>query len=101
LKVGMGDEVPAGATVKVKYMGWLPNGTIFDSSNRGGTVQEGTLGLNEVIAGWKEGIPGMKVGGKRILFVPATQAYGQAGNPPTIPANTPLAFIVEVTGIQK
>ncbi len=101
LKVGEGEEVPAGATVKVKYMGWLPDGTIFDSSNRNGAVEEGTLNLGQVIAGWKEGIPGMKVGGKRMLLVPAAQAYGEAGSPPTIPANTPLAFIVEVTGIQK
>ncbi|HEX6462320.1 MAG TPA: FKBP-type peptidyl-prolyl cis-trans isomerase [Candidatus Saccharimonadales bacterium] len=101
LKGGTGEEVLAGATVKVKYMGWLPDGTIFDSSHRGGVVEEGTLNLNQVIAGWKEGIPGMKVGGKRMLLIPAAQAYGEAGSPPTIPANTPLAFIVEVTGIQK
>lgn len=101
IKVGDGEEVPAGATIKVKYMGWLPDGTIFDSSNRGGAVEEGTLSLDQVIVGWKEGIPGMKVGGKRLLMIPAAQAYGEAGSPPTIPANTPLAFIVEVTGIQK
>lgn len=100
LKVGDGAEVPSGAKIKVNYMGWTPDGKLFDSSNKGGKVEPIPLGLDEVIVGWKEGIPGMKVGGKRKLTIPAAQAYGETGQPPTIEPNTPLAFIVEVVAIE-
>lgn len=101
LKQGDGAEVPAGASVEVNYTGWLPDGTIFDSSNTNGTVTPITLSLDGVIKGWTDGVPGMKVGGVRKLTIPAEQAYGAAGSPPTIPANTPLAFIVEVVSIKQ
>ncbi|MCA9348186.1 FKBP-type peptidyl-prolyl cis-trans isomerase [Candidatus Saccharibacteria bacterium] len=74
---GTGDEVKAGAKVTVHYTGaYAVNGEIFDSSvSRGETI---TFGLDEVIQGWSEGVPGMKVGGKRRLIIPGSLAYGEA-----------------------
>ncbi len=100
LKVGEGEEVQPNAKVKVNYMGWLPDGTIFDSSNKTGTPAPIELSLDQVIQGWKDGVPGMKVGGKRKLTIPAAQAYGEQGSG-KIPANTPLTFILEVVSIEK
>ncbi|MDQ3158724.1 MAG: FKBP-type peptidyl-prolyl cis-trans isomerase [bacterium] len=97
--VGEGEEVKPGATVTVHYTGKLvSDGTVFDSSVERG--EPATFGLNEVIDGWKEGIPGMKVGGKRILIVPANKAYGPQ-ELPGIPANSDLQFEVELIAIEK
>ncbi len=96
IKTGTGDEVKAGDTVTVDYRGTLTNGTIFDSSYESG--QPATLSLDQVIEGWKKGIPGMKVGGKRRLVIPASMAYGdQAQN--GIPANSALVFEIELKSI--
>lgn len=100
LKSGAGDLVLSGAKVKVHYTGWLTNGTKFDSSRDAGEPFEVTLGKGDVIKGWDEGIPGMKVGGKRRLTIPPALAYG--ANPPQgspIPANATLVFDVEVEAI--
>ncbi len=90
--VGTGDEVKPGDTVTVDYTGAVAaTGIIFQSSlDTGQTV---SFGLNQVIKGWTDGVPGMKVGGTRRLIIPADQAYGP--NPPAgsgIPANAPLVF---------
>jgi len=96
LVVGTGATVKAGATISVNYTGAVAStGTIFQSSS-----SPVTLSLSQVIPGWSEGIPGMKVGGTRRLLIPANLAYG--ANPPSgsgIPANAPLVFDVTVTGI--
>lgn len=92
---GTGPEAVAGKDVKVHYTGWLANGTQFESS-RGGDPIPFTLGQGAVIAGWDEGIAGMKVGGKRRLVIPAAMAYGAAGSPPGIPPNAVLIFDVEL-----
>ncbi len=99
LKVGDGKECPAGASVKVHYTGWLPDGTKFDSSvDRG---QPASFSLNQVVKGWGEGIPGMKIGGKRKLVIPPTLGYGEAGTPGgPIPPNATLVFEVELLEIQ-
>ncbi|HSX28619.1 MAG TPA: FKBP-type peptidyl-prolyl cis-trans isomerase [Candidatus Saccharimonadales bacterium] len=96
--VGNGDEVKAGATVKVNYKGALATtGQIFDQS-----TSPIELGLDQVIQGWKDGIPGMKVGGKRKLLIPAAQGYGASGTPDgSIPPNSDLVFEVEVVSISK
>lgn len=74
---GTGEAVPAGARVTVHYTGaYAVNGEIFESSKDGG--QPITFGLNEVIKGWTDGVPGMKVGGTRRLIIPGDQAYGVA-----------------------
>lgn len=95
LVVGDGEEVPAGATVTVHYAGVLLDGTEFDASFGG---QPATFPLSGVIPGWTEGIPGMKVGGRRLLVIPPDLAYGSAGQGP-IPPNSPLVFVVDVLDV--
>ena len=96
LVVGDGDEVPAGATVTVHYAGVLLDGTEFDASFGG---QPATFPLANVIPGWTEGIPGMKVGGRRVLVIPSEMAYGAEGFPPVIPADAPLVFVVDLLDV--
>ena len=97
LSTGTGASVQAGATVKVNYVGVLAdNGRIFDTSAaHGGPV---TFSLNGVIPGWRLGIPGMKVGGIRLLLIPAAMGYGSNATG-SIPANSPLAFYVQMVGV--
>jgi len=99
LKVGTGTEVKAGDTVTADYIGALMStGVVFDASkDHGGPV---SFPLNGVIAGWSQGIPGMKVGGTRRLLIPAALGYGsqsQSG----IPANSDLVFDVTITKTGK
>lgn len=96
LKAGTGAIVKPNDTVTVNYIGaTCTTGKIFDSSYS--RNQPATLALNQVIKGWTDGIPGMKIGGQRLLGIPAGQAYGAQGRPPTIGPNEPLWFVVEVT----
>lgn len=98
---GTGDTVKAGQTVTVDYTGAVAaTGVIFQSSKD--TGQPATFPLSGVIAGWSQGIPGMKVGGTRRLLIPAALAYG--ANPPQgsgIPANADLVFDVTLKSISK
>ncbi|MFT3684006.1 MAG: FKBP-type peptidyl-prolyl cis-trans isomerase [Phycisphaerales bacterium] len=96
LVVGAGPECKKGATVKVHYRGTLLNGKEFDSSIGGDPI---TFPLNQLIEGWQEGIPGMKVGGKRKLTIPWQKAYGAAGSPPDIPPKADLIFEIELLGV--
>jgi FKBP-type peptidyl-prolyl cis-trans isomerase len=96
LVVGNGAEAVSGGDVTVHYSGWIHDGTPFDSSVGGDPV---TFNLNQVIAGWKEGIPGMKVGGKRKLVIPPSLGYGKSGIPGVIPKNATLVFDVELLGV--
>lgn len=99
-KVGDGAEVKAGQTVTVDYTGAVAaTGKIFQSSLDSG--QPVSFPLDQVIKGWTEGIPGMKVGGTRRLLIPAAKAYG--ANPPAgsnIPANADLVFDVTLKSVQ-
>ena len=96
---GTGDEVPAGATITAHYTGALcKNGIIFQSSHDFGKPI--TFGLNQVIRGWTDGVPGMKVGGMRRLIIPAALAYGERSPAANIPANSDLVFDIELTAIQ-
>lgn len=91
-KPGTGAEAKAGSTVTVQYTGAVAaTGTVFESSID--TGQPVTFGLDQVIKGWTEGVPGMKVNGERRLLIPASLAYG-ANSPPSsgIPANADLVF---------
>ena len=101
--VGKGEAAKAGDVVKMQYTGTLKEGgTEFDSSRKPGrTPFEVRLGMGQVIKGWDQGIPGMKVGGKRILTIPYPLAYGESGRPPVIPPKATLVFDVELLEIVK
>lgn len=96
LVVGEGTEASAGGPVSVHYSGFLENQEMFDSSITRGTPFEFMLGGGQVIQGWDEGVQGMRVGGKRVLVIPADLAYGAQGRPPVIPPNSTLIFEVEL-----
>jgi peptidylprolyl isomerase len=95
LVVGTGATAVAGDTVTVRYVGSFLDGRQFDA----GTLPPFRVGVGAVIAGFDQGLLGMRVGGRRRLTIPADLAYGPRGNPPTIPPNTPLRFEVELLGI--
>jgi FKBP-type peptidyl-prolyl cis-trans isomerase FkpA len=97
---GQGAEAKAGQTVSVHYTGWLPNGEKFDSSRDRNQPFGFRLGAGEVIAGWDEGVAGMKVGGRRKLVIPPDLAYGTAGAPPDIPPGATLVFDVELLDVR-
>lgn len=96
---GSGDPVPAGATVTVHYMGHLQTGKKFASSIDKGKPT--TVPLKDVIPGWRDGIPGMQVGGKRRLIVPSELAYGVKGFKEIIPPNSTLVYEIELLGFEK
>ncbi len=101
VKVGTGPAAKAGQTVSVHYTGWLKDGKKFDSSRDRGEPFEFPLGQHQVIAGWDEGVAGMKVGGRRTLMIPGKLGYGEAGTPDgTIPPNAELKFDVELLGVK-
>lgn len=98
LTVGSGATATANSVVNVFYTLWLPNGTQIDS-NVGGTAFQTGLGPNaNLIEGWKVGIPGMKVGGKRRLVIPSSLAYGPQANG-SIPPNANLVFDVTLASL--
>lgn len=98
-KAGNGKEVKAGDTVTVNYTGALAsNGKIFESSIDNGRPL--TIPLNSVIAGWSQGLPGMKEGGTRRLLIPSSMAYGSSASS-AIPANSDLVFDVTLIKIGK
>ena len=97
---GEGEGAAAGDTVTVHYVGVLADGTQFDESwSRGQPFPVEDLGRAGVIAGWNEGLIGAKIGERRRLEIGSDKAYGPEGNPPTIPANAPLAFEIDVVDI--
>jgi FKBP-type peptidyl-prolyl cis-trans isomerase FkpA len=98
--VGEGAEAVAGNFVSVHYTGWLTNGSKFDSSKDRDEPFEFPLAQRNVIAGWDEGVQGMKVGGTRKLTIPPQLGYGTRGAGGVIPPNATLVFEVELLGIQ-
>lgn len=96
-KVGDGPEVKAGDDVRVRYVGRLEDGSVFDESS-GATF---AIGKGVLIKGWDLGVPGMRVGGVRKLHVPASLGYGSKGSPPKIPPFAALEFTIEVLSIEK
>ena len=96
---GTGDVVPEGATITANYTGAVAaTGKIFESSLDSG--QPVSFALSEVIPGWTQGVPGMKVGGKRRLIIPAELAYGAQSPSPDIPANAALVFDIELIAVK-
>jgi len=103
---GTGAEAVAGRRVQVHYTGWLHDATAanqrgkkFDSSKDRGQPFAFGLGGGEVIRGWDEGVQGMKVGGTRVLTIPAALGYGARGAGGVIPPNATLVFKVELLGV--
>jgi FKBP-type peptidyl-prolyl cis-trans isomerase FkpA len=107
VKIGDGPEARSGRVVRVHYTGWLydpgrpdKRGQKFDSSKDGNTPFDFTLGAQEVIPGWDEGVAGMKVGGTRILTIPPAMGYGARGAGGVIPPNATLVFEVELLEVK-
>lgn len=104
-QLGTGDPMQARHCTFAHYTGWLRNGTKFDSSRD--TMPDGSprtpirfaQGARQVIAGWDAGFEGMRVGGKRRLFIPYQLAYGELGRPPVIPPKAELIFDVELMAV--
>jgi FKBP-type peptidyl-prolyl cis-trans isomerase len=105
LTVGTGAVAADGNVLTVHYIGTLRNGTEFDNSYRRNQPFSFRLGAGSVIAGWDQGLPGMRVGGRRRLTIPAALGYGN--NPPVgsgIPRGATLYFdveLIEVTIISR
>jgi peptidylprolyl isomerase len=101
LKVGTGAAAKAGDTVTVQYVGVLRDGgKQFDASWDRGQPFSFPLGAGQVIAGWDQGVEGMKVGGRRLLDIPSALAYGEASPSPDIPPNSDLVFVVDLLQVQ-
>ncbi len=97
VQTGTGDTAAAGNFLTVHYTGWLAkDGTKFDSSVDRGEPITFQQGAHRVIPGWDQGFEGMKVGGKRRLYIPYQLAYGDSGRPPVIPPQSDLIFDIEL-----
>lgn len=96
---GEGALAEAGQFVSVHYTGWLTDGKKFDSSKDRNDPFRFGLGRRQVIAGWDEGVQGMKVGGTRKLTIPPALGYGARGAGAAIPPNATLVFEVELLAI--
>lgn len=95
--VGAGAEAAPGQELTVQYTGWLAaDGMKFDSSVDRNQPFTFTQGAHRVITGWDQGFGGMRVGGKRRLFIPYQLAYGADGRPPMIPPKSDLIFDIEL-----
>ena len=99
IKLGDGDTAVSGQFVSVHYTGWLTDGRKFDSSKDRDEAFEFPLGRRNVIAGWDEGVQGMRVGGIRKLTIPPQLGYGARGAGGVIPPNATLVFEVELLNI--
>lgn len=97
---GDGEEAVSGRVVEVHYVGvsWA-TGKQFDASWDRNQPFTTPLTPGSVISGWVLGISGMKVGGRRELIIPPQLAYGKAGQPPTIPGNSTLVFVVDLLSV--
>lgn len=99
LLIGEGEEITDDTKFAAYYIGWTPNGKIFDQSIDGDKLKSPIMvadGLKNasLIDGWKEGMKGMRIGGVRELTIPSDKAYGEQGSGDNIPPNTPIRFVV-------
>ena len=96
LVIGTGIEVTKGCLVFIQYKGHLENGTLFDSTDKHGRPFEFVVGSKKVIQGMSHGVVGMKVGGRRKVFIPSELAYGERAMGAHIPPHSNLIFEVEL-----
>lgn len=96
IQLGDGKAVVKGALITTQYRGTLSDGTLFDSSYERGKPFQCVIGTGRVIKGWDIGLMGMRVGGKRRLFVPAQLGYGERQVGAHIPPNSDLHFEIEL-----
>lgn len=100
LKQGSGTAVADDKAFVAYYVGWTPDGKIFDGSFDGDALKAPlVVEPGGVIEGWTKGVQGMKVGGIREITIPSDMAYGEQGSGDTIPPNTPLKFLVYVIDV--
>ena len=100
LRAGTGATLAAGQLITVNYEGWLYDPSRTDSKGTRFDGGQTTFRLNAgLIAGWVQGLPGMKVGGLRRLIIPPSLGYGSAGRAPSIPGNAWLVFDVELLAV--
>ena len=97
---GEGPEILIHSKILVHYTGKLEDGTVFDSSYDRGQPFSFQIGLRQVIEGWEQGLLGMRVGGKRTVFIPSELGYGNRGAGDLIPPNANLIFDVEIVDVQ-
>ncbi|MFA6433203.1 MAG: FKBP-type peptidyl-prolyl cis-trans isomerase [Elusimicrobiales bacterium] len=100
MEIGEGPVAVSGKEVTVHYTGTFPNGRKFDSSVDRDEPFSFKLGAGRVIKGWDEGVCGMRIGGKRKLFIPSALAYGKKGAGGVIPPDAELHFEVELLGVE-
>lgn len=100
LVVGDGKECVKGALILAHYTGWLEDGTRFESSHDRGQPFQCVIGTRRVIQGWDRGLMGMRVGGRRKLWVPAPLAYGERQVGAFIKPNSNLVFEVELLEVR-
>ena len=100
IEPGAGEPAVKGKIVKIRYKGWNQAGKEFENSTTFGEPSIFKLGAGQVIAGWDEGVEGMKVGGKRELRIPPNLAYGDVGREPSVPPNSTLTYEIELIGVQ-
>ncbi len=96
LQPGDGKAVVKGALITTQYRGWLEDGTCFDSSYQRGKPFQCVIGSGRVIKGWDQGLMGMRVGGKRKLWVPAHLAYGERQIGAHITPHSNLIFEIDL-----
>ncbi len=100
LRIGQGGEAATGKIVEVHYIGWLEDGTRFDSSRDRDRPFTFRLGTGDALKGWDEGLLGMKVGGKRKLVIPPELGFGKQGVGSVVPPNAVLLYEFELLAVR-
>ena len=100
ITVGTGDRVVVnGTTVRVLYTGWRPDGAQFDTNRDQNTPITITVGAGEMLRGWEDALTGMRAGGRRLIVLPPSLAFGRDGVPGKVPENSTVVFDIEVVEI--